>query len=201
VVWSNIEIAAAASISPTVPWVAGLLCVQIAYNFGTGTTGFGTPAGFTSLGGANPSATIPGLRIAYRFLDGTETGVTYTGDTTESAAITYLIAGAVRAFVPLGATASRATSTSVAPPNVTGTVGGSNRLFIAGGMWAGTQSILGFPRFPHYDPATLIAKQGTNLVYSCLAPNFRLNGATAAGSFVGSSSAGCGMHSIFVKGR
>lgn len=96
----------------TIPRSPGMLCVAIIYAAG-GTATPGTPTGFTSLNAAATSATNPGHRVAYKFLNGSE-ALTLTSAATGATgmiAFVMLVSGVVSWNIPqhVGATSTTAT--------------------------------------------------------------------------------------------
>jgi hypothetical protein len=168
VVHRQINVVAAASISPSVPKISGLLCVKLIFNIG-GTATPGTPSGFTSIASVAASAIpIPGVRIAYKFLNGSENRAIASAATsaTEMAAISYLIAGAVAVYPPTANVVDRAENTVHQPPSTTSTAGGGNRLWICGGMVRSTQTLENLGAVPPFTWDRLVFAQGSNFTFA-----------------------------------
>ncbi len=165
VVHRQIDRVAAASISPSVPKVQGLLCVQIIFNDG-GTATPGTPTGFTSFTNAAASATNPGVRGAYRFLNGSEARAiaSAAASATEMTAISYLIAGCCPVYLPQGSQQVESGVTHALPAS-TGTPGGSGRIWIGAGMIKGTQTMTQLGPLKPWTWDKLIQVQGTNYTF------------------------------------
>lgn len=165
VVLRQIDIAAAATISPVVPKVSGLLCVQIICNTG-GTATPGTPTGFTNLANAGATGLVPGIRVAYKFLNGTEARAiaSAAASATEMAAISYLIAGCNPAYIPQGGFVG-STAANDPLPSLTGVAGDTGRLWIAAGMKLGTRTLSQLPKEPQFTWDRLIQRQGTNFAF------------------------------------
>lgn len=168
VVHRQIDVVSAATISPSVPKISGLLCVKLIFNIG-GTATPGTPSGFTSIASASASATpIPGARIAYKFLNGSENRAIASAATsaTEMAAVSYLIAGAVAAYPPTANVVARSEDTVHQLPSTTSTAGGGNRLWIGGGMIRSTQTLLNLGAVPPFTWDRLVSAQGSNFTFA-----------------------------------
>ena len=191
--------AAAASLAMDVPKIQGLLCVKAIFSFGGNATP-GTPTGFTNLNNAAAGASIPGLRLAYKFLDGSEANSLSSAATsaTEMMAVAWLIRGALRAYVPTGGNTS-GTSATANHGTLTIPAGGSCRMVLFANMWRTTQTITQLPQDVRVDPSTLVQLQSTSFLYGFEA-NFERN-ALPATTVIGSASAGYRSTTIAVRGQ
>lgn len=167
VVLRQIDRVAAATISPVVPKVSGLLCIKIIFNWG-GTAAPGIPTGFTNLSNNNATATVPGFRVVYKFLNGSEARAIASAATasTEMTAISYLVAGCNPAYIPQAGNIARSSTVSPELPSLTGVAGDTGRLWIAAGMSVGVVSLEKLPSDPQFKWDRTIQTLGSNLSYA-----------------------------------
>lgn len=191
--YSNV-FAAAATLTVTIPRAPGKLCIVVtAAKGGSATPGLLT--GFTSLAGTAVAANVLGVRIQYKYLNGSEavTLASAAASATEMCAHVFLIEGAISTRVPTISTVAN----SFTPTAVTVTAPQTQTLVIAL-MFSDTMFSYSNPP-PGVGPYSVNAGNASCANYAAWRSGFALS-SIIPGAWVGTAGVGPRTYTIAVRG-